>query len=72
MSFSYSDGRISAVSDDAGRSVSYEYDSVGSLVKFTNADSDSFDYEYNAFSSELVYSGGMKWMLSNESMTLVG
>ena len=47
LTFTYSGDEISAITDQAGRSVSYTYDN-GDLVSFRNADSDTINYTYDS------------------------
>lgn len=44
---SYQNGRISSVTDNSGRSVSYQYDSNGNLITYTNTRGGTFQYVYD-------------------------
>ena len=47
LTISWSGSSISGVSDGAGRSVSYTYDSHGDLTKFTDAMTNAVNYSYD-------------------------
>lgn len=46
LTFAYTNGRISSVSDGNGRSVSYGYDGVGNLTGYTDAETNTTTYAY--------------------------
>jgi YD repeat-containing protein len=48
LSFTWTNGHISKVSDNFGRFVTYEYDEASNLAGFTNPDGDRMEYTYNS------------------------
>jgi len=48
VDLSYTSNRITQATDSAGRSVSYQYDSLGRLTKATNAEGGSETYTYDS------------------------
>lgn len=47
LTFTYSGGKISRITDQTDRSVYYTYNSDGDLTSFLNADNDTIDYTYD-------------------------
>ena len=47
LDFTYNNGKISQITDQTGRSVSYAYDGSGDLISFLNADNDTISYTYD-------------------------
>jgi len=47
MYFEHIDGKITRITDSAGRSVSYVYDSSGNLVEFENPDGNRLIFTYD-------------------------
>lgn len=48
VNFVYTSGKVSSISDNAGRTISYLYDSNNDLVRSINVFGDSTSYEYDA------------------------
>jgi RHS repeat-associated protein len=44
--FTYTNGKITQITDHTGRFISYDYDASGRLLTFTNADGNTLEYEY--------------------------
>jgi RHS repeat-associated protein len=47
FNFTYTNGKITQITDHTGRFVSYEYDDDGRLITFTNADENTLEYQYH-------------------------
>lgn len=60
VKFTYSGSRISAIADDAGRTVSYSYTDSGRLAQQTNADGSAVSYQYDDGGNltAVTYAGG--------------
>ena len=64
LTFTHTNGRISSIHDNHGRTVSYEHDADGNLIQFTNPDGNylSFVYDDNHNLVELTDFNGNTFM----------
>lgn len=55
LTFTYSNDRISTITDSTTRTVSYAYDSDGNLISFTDPESDVTEYHYHDANTGSAY-----------------